>query len=184
MSLGSIENKAKGRTIGTIVADITIVEESTDELVITEHPVEQGAAITDHAYKRPAMLTLRVAWSNSSPQAGGNEGYVTQVYQQLLKLQKDRAPIDIVTGQRSYSDMLIRSLSKTTDETTENALFITMGCQQIITVSTTTTTTVPPADLHASPAQTSPVSNTGVKQAVPAALSPPFTPVPGITMSP
>jgi hypothetical protein len=48
-------------------ADITVEEKHSDILTVTENPVEQGAAITDHAFKRPAELTVRVGYSDSSP---------------------------------------------------------------------------------------------------------------------
>lgn len=56
---------------GTIVAQAVIEESHHDELVITEHPVEQGAPIADHAYKRPAEVVIRCAWSNSPSGSGG-----------------------------------------------------------------------------------------------------------------
>jgi hypothetical protein len=54
------------RKIETIVPDCTIEERHSDRLVITEHPVEQGAAISDHAYKLPSEVTIRYGFSNSS----------------------------------------------------------------------------------------------------------------------
>lgn len=53
-----------------MIADATIEEIHTDELEITEHPVEQGAAIADHAFKHPAEVVLNMAWSNSPVQSG------------------------------------------------------------------------------------------------------------------
>lgn len=47
------------------VPQATIEETHHDELEMTDHPVEQGASITDHAYKRPAEVVIRAAWSNS-----------------------------------------------------------------------------------------------------------------------
>jgi len=52
-------------TLPDIVAMITIEESHNDSMVITEHPVQVGAAITDYAYKLPANLTLKLGWSNS-----------------------------------------------------------------------------------------------------------------------
>lgn len=54
-----------------IIAHATIEERHHDELEVTDHPVEQGAMITDHAYKRPAEITLHLGWSNSPPSPGG-----------------------------------------------------------------------------------------------------------------
>lgn len=50
---------------------ITTEETHNDEIVITDHPVEKGARISDHFYKLPAEVTIRCAWSNSPSVAGG-----------------------------------------------------------------------------------------------------------------
>ncbi len=44
-----------------------IVEEEShhDAMVITNHPVQLGATVSDHMYKLPAEVTLRYGWSNS-----------------------------------------------------------------------------------------------------------------------
>lgn len=60
------------RTIGPIIAQVTIQEVHQDTLEITDHPVEMGAVISDHAFKRPAELTITCAWSNSPNGNGSN----------------------------------------------------------------------------------------------------------------
>ena len=67
--LYSIKN-SKGVALDDIVAQATIEEHHMDELEITDHPVEQGAMITDHAFKRPAEVTLKLGWSNSPTTRG------------------------------------------------------------------------------------------------------------------
>lgn len=52
--------------IGGIVVPATLEETSTDLVNVTDHPVEAGAEISDHAYYRPAELVMRCGWSNSS----------------------------------------------------------------------------------------------------------------------
>ena len=42
-----------------------IEESHKDELEISQHPVEYGASITDHAFKRPSEVVVKVGWSNS-----------------------------------------------------------------------------------------------------------------------
>lgn len=54
-----------------IIAQATVEEIHTDELEITDHPVEQGAMITDHAFKRPSQVVIHCAWSDSSSISGG-----------------------------------------------------------------------------------------------------------------
>lgn len=57
-----------------IIAQATIRERSHDELEITDHPIENNAAITDHAFKRPAEVTIEFGWSNSASPSGGLVG--------------------------------------------------------------------------------------------------------------
>ena len=153
------------RMIGDFVADVTVEEEHTDDLTITEHPVETGAAITDHAYKNPARLVLRVGWSNSSSTATG-PSYVRDVYQMLLDLQATRQPFSVSTGKRAYPSMLMQGLSITTDVATENSLHVTCALREIIIVNTTDPTTTASAN-QADPSRTDGLTNGGVRQAVP-----------------
>ncbi len=55
----------RSRKIGLLVPDVVISEKHQDTLEITEHPVELGAEIADHAYKRPAEVTMEVGFSSS-----------------------------------------------------------------------------------------------------------------------
>lgn len=68
------------RVIGTIIPDVVVEEHHRDQLVITDHPVERGAAISDHAFKLPVEVEIRCGFSNSS---AGIEGYVQAVYQEF-----------------------------------------------------------------------------------------------------
>lgn len=58
-------------TYDNIQAQVTIEEVHTDELEITDHPVQQGAAIADHAFKLPAEVVIKMGWSNSPSQSNG-----------------------------------------------------------------------------------------------------------------
>jgi len=175
------------RYIGPITAQVTLEEISVDELQITEHPVELGANITDHSFKRPAELIIRCGWSNSSLDAllgavdglltaitGGDlfgSDYVSGVYNQLLALQNARVPFSVATGKRIYQNMLMRSLALTTDPATENALLVTMVCREVLIVETRATT-LPPRDQQANPQDTAETTNRGTQQATSAAPSP------------
>lgn len=49
-----------------ISAQITISEIGHDELQITDHPVEVGSVISDHAFAMPTAVDIVCSWSNSS----------------------------------------------------------------------------------------------------------------------
>lgn len=151
------------RQFGGFTAMVTVDEGHTDTLTITEHPVEQGAAITDHAFKNPAELMLNVGWSDS----GDGDVSVAEIYAQLLELQASREPFDVTTGKRNYKNMLIQSLVTYTDEKTENALMVQVSLHQVIIVETQTVT-VPPREVQANPESTAETTNAGTKQVAPA----------------
>lgn len=154
------------RNIGGFVADITIEEDHTDVVEITQHPVENGAAITDHAYKLPASVVITVGYSNSSYAALGNPFYVQQIYQQLLALQASLEPFSVTTGKRMYDNMLIHRLSTKTDEKTENAMIITVELQEILIVETQTVPSSDPSNMQ-DPASNAAVTDRGTVAATP-----------------
>ena len=177
--IGSILYSAQ-RSIAGVIPDCAVREQHSDELEITQHPVETGSAITDHAFKRPSTLVLEYGWSNSSlltalagavvsgelPAFSFGAQQVRQIYEQLLALQNSRVPFSVVTGKRLYTNMLMEGLSTTTDAATENALLVTATCREIIIVSTQTTTVAPQAN-QAIPASTAGITNVGQVQPIP-----------------
>lgn len=164
--------------IGGVAIQATIEEMLTDTLEVTEHPVEAGAMISDHAYARPYEIQLRCGWTNSGQSSIGNSlatlspgstilspDYVSSVYSQLLALMQPQAngpfaPFTVLTSIRSYTSMLMTSLSLTRDAKTSNALMIVANLRQVIIV-TTTSTTLPPTVDQANPASTSETTSVG-----------------------
>lgn len=149
-----------------LLADVTVEEKHSDELVVTENPVEQGAAVTDHAFKQPARLNLRLGYSNSSAAADGDPLYVQAVYALLLALQAARAPFGLITGKRIYTTLLITALETTTDEKWENAMMIEVGLKEIIQVQTQTVS-VPPTQNMQAPGVTGATQNLGNQSLTP-----------------
>lgn len=150
------------RNIGGFVADVTVREIHDDELGVSENPVEQGADITEHAFKKPARLRVLCAYSNSSPQADGDSNYVQEAYENFLGLQANLQPFDVVTGKRLYTDMVIRLLHTETDEKTENALFLEVDLMQIIIVQTQAVSVPPNANMN-NPAANGASANLGLQ---------------------
>ena len=170
--------------IGDVTIQATLQEVAGDSLQLTEHPIEFGAAITDHAYKRPAEVTLSCAWSNSFSDLfevaavaalnGSNvlgSNYASAVYSQLLALQEKREPFTIVTTKRLYENMQIVDLQCTTDNQTSNILKVDIRCRQLLLVYTQATT-LPSRSNQADAASTAETQQTGVKQLTTATPSP------------
>lgn len=147
------------RRIGSFYATVTLEESATDELTITQHPVQRGAAITDHAYKNPVTLNITC----QSKRVGTET--VSQMYRNLRELQSSAIPMNVVTGKRIYTNMLIQSLSETTDVTTGDILNLSLSLVEVIIVGVVTVTGVPDAENQANPEQTNATEKTGTKQA-------------------
>lgn len=147
-----------GRNLGGITFDVVLEESHEDGLEITEHPVEHGANINDHAWLKPATVTIRAGVSDMA-----GDGHSRDVYEQLQKLQASREPFSIVTGKRLYDDMLLETLTTVTDANTENALMVSAQCRQVIIVYTQVTS-VPPRARHASPGKTGGTTGKGQTQ--------------------
>ena len=173
--------KITGSSGITVIPDLAIRERHSDRLGITAHPIQTGASITDHAFVMQPEFTLEFGWSNSS-NAGllddfvgtsvtdifaGNlgEGYVKQVYSKIIALQKTRQLCTVVTGKRSYVNVLIESVETYTDVDTAYSMIVSMNCKalQLVHVATTSTTSISQAS-QANPASTSPEQGNGTKQ--------------------
>lgn len=190
------------KTIDSIDIGCFIEEAATDELQITEHPVEKGAQITDHAFKLPAEVTIQCGWSNSDLRAvvdsavaayntaksflSGSAAttqtvkseyftssdYIGKTYKKLLELQAKREPFTVTTGLRTYKNMLFKSLRMTQDQKTGQALMVSATFREIRIVETKATT-LPDKNSQAAPKETAETQNAGAKAAAPA------TPAPG-----
>lgn len=148
------------RSIGPFNATVTLEEIASDDLEITQHPVQQGATITDHAYLKPATVSIKIMFNAA-------DAPLAETYAKLRQLQASREPFDVVTGKRAYKNMLFKSLGQTNDAQTENVLSISAELQEIFIVQVETTT-VPPRKQQANPGKTGTTENAGQKSAQPA----------------
>lgn len=148
------------RSIGPFNATVTLEEIASDDLEITQHPVQQGTTITDHAYLKPATVSIKIMFNAA-------DAPLAETYAKLRQLQASREPFDVVTGKRAYKNMLFKSLGQTNDAQTENVLSISAELQEIFIVQVETTT-VPPRKQQSNPGKTGATENAGQKSAQPA----------------
>lgn len=149
------------RRMADFVAYLTIDESGEDELEITEHPVQEGSEITDHAYKKAPTLNINISFSESDID---NIMTLDETYAAMLELQESRIPFEVVTGKRIYKDMLFKSLRQVTDKGTDNVLSIQAALKHI-KVTTVTITSVPPRAKQKNPGKTGATSKAGNKKA-------------------
>lgn len=98
--------------------DCTLSEGRTIAVEWSEHPVESGATVADHAVVRPPELSLegfltRTPLSMSTELDNLDPNYLDAAMDALEGMASDREPILIVTGLRAYEDYRITSLAFT-----------------------------------------------------------------------
>lgn len=137
--------------------------------------IEVGAAVADHAYKKPSEVVMEVGFAGGGALLDFASNLTAtsllglspqQTYQELLDLQESRIPFDVVTGKRLYSNMLIRALEVTTDKTTENVLSAVLTLREVL-ISRTQQITVADKTNMKEGASTSAVQNSGNKTTKP-----------------
>ena len=139
------------RQIDTINVDVIINESTSDVLTITKQPVQQGASITDHAYKEPTTLSMSILMASNSVANFSAQNpllnigqtpsqFLATIYKQFIDLQSSRVPFNVITPKRIYGSMLISAIGQTTDKNTENILAINLSFQEVIIVKVSTTT--------------------------------------------
>lgn len=173
--------------VSSLIPQVVVEERHQDDMMITEHPVEQGAEVSDHVFKRPAELTIKAGWTTAGqflrPGTGiaslptdalsallprqGDPNYLASLYATLLQLQASRSLFTVTTGKRIYPNMALRSLTVNDDYKTASTLMITAACKEVIIVQTRVVT-VPPSSVMAQPRRTAPLVNSGTRQTQPA----------------
>jgi hypothetical protein len=128
-----------------------------------------GAPIADHAFKRPSEVVIQAGWSMAKSQ---DLSAVNGAYGLLLSWQASLQPFNLYTGKRAYRDMLMTSITVTTDSHSEWALLATIVCKQIILVNTQTVATKADSasetsDEHKEPEKTAPAASSGEATAKP-----------------
>jgi hypothetical protein len=97
------------------VFDAVVRINHNQRIRITEHPVQTGANISDHAYIEPARVTLDIRMSDAmdSYSAGMWNGGPTKsvsAYQTLLALGFARSLLVLTTRLRTYTNVVIENI--------------------------------------------------------------------------
>ena len=109
----------------------------------------------------PAELVLNYVWSMGSKfNATFDPSFLKSLYQQLLQLQVNRTLFNVLTGKRAYTNMLLASLSVTTDRHNENILNIRAVCREVLR-ATTQIVQLTSSAVQLLPQKTAPIINQG-----------------------
>jgi hypothetical protein len=138
-STKSISTLIVSKTYGNVFFDAVFNTDHSAHMTLTQHPVQAGAAITDHAYPEPEEVVMEIGMSDAALVVGASaQSRSVVAYQGLLLLMEKREPFTLITRLRTYENMMITSISAPDDYTTMNALRATIIMQKIniVTLST------------------------------------------------
>lgn len=131
-------------TFGAFTFDAVFNTSHNQLATVTEHPLESGAPVADHAYIEPAEVPITIGMSDAATDVGTIAGKSSDrsviAYNRLLALMHLFEPVTLITRLATYEDMLITSVAADDDYTTQHALKATVIFKHIQMVAVSTVT--------------------------------------------
>lgn len=129
--------------IGGFFFDAVINVSTEHQAVITSHPVQSGANISDHVCLEPVTISMQIKMSDAmdSMVRGQWHGAYTKsvsAYRKLCELQAARLPVTVLTRLNQYPNMVISGIHVDDDVNTLYGLQATIEMQQIIMATVAT----------------------------------------------
>jgi len=123
--------------IGGWVFDAFLKIDHNSRLEITQHPVQTGASIADHAFLQPRTLQFEIGMSDVAKdvingQFGSSEGRGLKAYELLKNLQFARTPVQVTTRLDVFEKMLVADVHVPDDYKTLYGLRATVTMQEIL----------------------------------------------------
>ena len=147
--------------VGIVQFDCGVSETHTSEATVTEHPVEEGADVSDHIRLSPEMIEINGIVSNTpivflasveAPSPLEDDlvpatDRVQVAYAELRGVMKRGEPVDVITSLRVYENMAIVGMSVMRDNTTGNVLNCSLSLREIIIAQTKTVPVPEPVEV-------------------------------------
>jgi len=96
-----------GSAVFDLVANISI----QDQMLVTQHTLESGALVTDHARKMPASISCSVLYTDVGRDNG--DGSADARYLDLLAAMESGAVRELLAGARLFRDCMLIAISRT-----------------------------------------------------------------------
>lgn len=161
-------------------------------LTITQHPVETGAKITDHAYSNPKLFSFDIGMSDTintslvfglfSNLFAVGAGRSINAYNALVTLQQTRQLLTLTSKYGTYQNLLIESIDVTDDFSTKNASRPTINLIEIfltdvqLTIAVSTNPSATSSTNRGTVSATPAFGSTAAIQALITQLTAPLTP--------
>lgn len=123
--------------IGGWFFDAFLHIDHTSKLKITEHPIQSGANVADHAFLEASELIMEIGMSDTArslveDQFTDNKPRSIVAYQILSDLQAQRIPLQVTTRLKVYKNMLVEVITVPDDYKTLYGLRATVTLREIM----------------------------------------------------
>lgn len=127
--MATIKTMIESPSLGKMFFDAVFSTEHTSNVTVTEHPVQVGAPISDHAYQEPDEVTVEIGMSDAMSGVGSDHS--VNAYNTLRQIMAKREPVKLVTRLWTYPNMVLTSISAPDDQTTMYGLRATLMFRSI-----------------------------------------------------
>lgn len=164
-----LEFDVAGVDVDVIVLDATVTLTHAGDVDITEHPIEDGANVSDGARAKQATLQFEGVLSDQPLMAPGSdeepayEGRAAYLYMALVAVKNAGGVLAVRTALTTYDNVLIKSISAPQAANTGATVKFSMQLTQVTLVRTQTVKLKKVATPKAQPIQ-----KDGAKTATPA----------------
>jgi hypothetical protein len=135
----SLQDNSRVITPDTIlVFDAVVRTEHQRRITKTEHPIQTGANVADHAIIEPARVVLEIGMSDAmdsftAGQWSGDHSKSVNAYQTLVSLAKARQPLTVTTRLDSYTNMILTGIDAPDTVETRFGLKATVTFEELFT---------------------------------------------------
>jgi hypothetical protein len=146
-ALATANASASPVTATMYVFQAVLSVEHAQRLEKTHHPVQTSADVSSHAYLMPAQCVMDIGMSDAMAAytsasvtkfSGSSTSASVNAYQTMLALQASRSLLTITTRLRTYSNMVVGSISPREDSHTITGLRMRIEFEQILMASAST----------------------------------------------
>jgi len=138
-----------GESLGFFEIDAFLVETYNFANRLTNLTVEEGDSISDHVFEEPDTIDIEAFIGQAKFETFTGtidtdlsnveipedpKSRIRQAYHELLRMKRERQPVDVVTGLDTFPDMVITKFNISRDVESGEDLSFTMSFQKIKTV--------------------------------------------------
>lgn len=117
--------------LSVITFDATLSENHVHDAIVPDHPIEEGARVNDHVQLLEPDVSLVGTFTNTPIEATPAIRRALNLYDAVLELRRKKTPFTATVGTDSYTDMVIKSVTKPVTLTNGQAVILNIVLKRV-----------------------------------------------------